>query len=211
MTTYIKGMNEQRLLVLSSLILLFFSFIVVHTHHPIEHFTINTENQFTYGNPDAPIHMIILEEFACPQCQLFHQKELPTIEKEFVETGKMRVTIIPLAFLDASLPACNLILALHTLYPDALKPFYEFLFKLPQETLLSQSSRTLLSLFDNPELPQAKILQYLRTTNLDPQIDHNLSLAEQIYKGSIHVPIILINGKLIPNNKPLTKAIYETL
>ncbi len=204
-------MNERKLLLYSSLFLAIISLLVIQIKEPPKRFSLNVENQFSYGNPNASVHMILLEEFACPLCSLFHKETLPIIDKNYVDTGRVKVTIVPLAFLDDSLSSCNLSLCMQKLAPSLMKPFYDFIFT--QETLTSP--RNLLSLYKEKEssLPSTQILQCLRKSSFDDTIEQNLALAKQIYPGDLHVPIVLINGKLIPNadSKTLSKAIDEVM
>lgn len=202
-------MLERKLLVLSTLGIILVSLIVMKIPERTTPFSINVENQFTYGRADAPIHMILFTEFACPRCLMFHKEELSIIDKKYVEKGKVRVTIIPLAFLEESLPACTLSLCIQKEEPSHMKSFYDFLFHLPQETLTSSSVRALLGLYQN--LPSAQILQSLRNHSFANEIEHNISLAHQIYSEDVSVPIVLINGNLIPNTQSIIKVIDETL
>ncbi|MFB6294962.1 MAG: DsbA family protein [Candidatus Nanohaloarchaea archaeon] len=52
---------------------------------------ITIEGQPTMGSSDAPVTMVIYEDFQCPFCQRFEQNTMPKIVKNYVETGKVRV------------------------------------------------------------------------------------------------------------------------
>lgn len=148
---------------------------------------LRTDDPFTYGNPDAPIHIIVMEEFACSFCKTLCTEVLPTIEKNYVEKGLVKITLIPLAFLDESLPACTLALCTQKIAPDHLKSFYPFLFLEDPLTLYKQT---------HPDFPSDEIQSHLNDDFSDI-IEHNLNLARSIYPNDIHVPIVLLNGKLI--------------
>jgi len=43
------------------------------------------------GKKDAPITILAFESLSCPHCQSFHIGALPTIKKEYIETGKAKI------------------------------------------------------------------------------------------------------------------------
>ena len=45
------------------------------------------------GNPDAPVTMIEYSSVACPHCATFHEEVYPTLEEEYIETGRMRYVL----------------------------------------------------------------------------------------------------------------------
>ena len=48
------------------------------------------------GKPDAPVTVYEMADFQCPACRMFSANVLPTIEREFIETGKVRWVFINL-------------------------------------------------------------------------------------------------------------------
>jgi protein-disulfide isomerase len=48
------------------------------------------------GAPDAPVTVYEMADFQCPACRLFAVTVLPTIEREYVQTGKVRWVFINL-------------------------------------------------------------------------------------------------------------------
>ncbi len=51
------------------------------------------------GDPDAPVTIIEFSDFQCPFCARFFQQTLPLIEKNYIETGKVKLVYrdLPLA------------------------------------------------------------------------------------------------------------------
>jgi len=51
------------------------------------------------GDPDAPVTIIEFSDFQCPFCSRFFQQTLPLIEKNYIETGKVKLVYrdLPLA------------------------------------------------------------------------------------------------------------------
>lgn len=50
----------------------------------------------TKGKADAPVTVYEMADFQCPACRMFATNVLPTLEREFVETGKVRWVFINL-------------------------------------------------------------------------------------------------------------------
>lgn len=54
------------------------------------------------GDPAAPVVVIDLSDFACPYCAVFARDVFPTIDREYVQTGKVLFKYIP--FIAGSFP-----------------------------------------------------------------------------------------------------------
>jgi protein-disulfide isomerase len=54
---------------------------------------------YSLGSPDAPVSMEVWEDFQCPFCRRWTEQIKPAVVAELVETGKVRLTYRPLAFL----------------------------------------------------------------------------------------------------------------
>jgi len=57
------------------------------------------------GNADAPITLVEYASATCPHCAAFHKDVLPTIKKEYIETGKVKYIHRELAGNNAALAA----------------------------------------------------------------------------------------------------------
>jgi protein-disulfide isomerase len=208
-------MNEKKILLGSTFLLSVAWIILVKIHELPSSFSVDVNNQFTFGNKNAPVHMIIFQEFACPMCRNLHTEVLPQIEKTYLEKNQVKITIIPLAFLNDSVTACTLSLCIQKIAPLELKAFYDFTAHLPYEDLISFSFRDFVSAFIeiDKNLPAPQILKNLRDSSFEEELEKNLELATKIYPGDKHVPIVLINGKLIKDAslKSISKAIDEAL
>jgi protein-disulfide isomerase len=208
-------MNERKLLVLTSIILsllVFFTVLYIPNQTKIN---LNTDDHYTYGNPKAKSHLILFEEFACSSCKEFNQETLLKLEEKYLRQGHLKITIIPLAFLDDSLSACAIAISIKKLSSEHMKPFINFIFSLNDEILAKSTFRDLLSLYlkNDPTLPAPKILKSLAEQDYEKEINRNLKLAQDIYKGDVRVPIVILNGKLQSNKnfEALCKEIDETL
>src|SRR2546425_455688 len=63
------------------------------------------------GRPDAPVTVYEMSDFQCPYCRTFALTTLPILEREYVQTGKVRLVYInlPLPYLHANAFAAALV------------------------------------------------------------------------------------------------------
>lgn len=50
----------------------------------------------TKGKPGAPVTVYEMSDFQCPYCKRHVERTFPTLEKEYIETGKVRWIFINL-------------------------------------------------------------------------------------------------------------------
>lgn len=51
------------------------------------------------GEKNAPIHMLLFTNYDCAYCKDFEENIMPRLQKDFIELGKMQISIIPLPLL----------------------------------------------------------------------------------------------------------------
>ena len=58
----------------------------------------------TKGRPDAPVTVYEMADFQCPACRSFALETMPTLEREYVRSGKVRFVFVnfPLSFFDST-------------------------------------------------------------------------------------------------------------
>ena len=59
------------------------------------------------GSNDAPLTIVEFSDFECPYCRLFHEEVLPSLKREYIDTGLVRFIHkdLPLPFHDQARPA----------------------------------------------------------------------------------------------------------
>jgi protein-disulfide isomerase len=69
--------------------------------------TISVDDDPIKGDPKAPVTIIEFSDFQCPFCKRFYDQVLPSLEKEYITTGKVRLVFrdYPLDFHKNALPA----------------------------------------------------------------------------------------------------------
>lgn len=56
----------------------------------------DTSGRPLLGNPDAPVTMVVFEDFRCPACQTFELSVFPAIERDYVDSGRVKVVAMSL-------------------------------------------------------------------------------------------------------------------
>lgn len=82
------------------------------------------------GGADAPVTVFELSDFGCPYCRQFADETLPHLEREYIETGKVRFIFInlPLASLHPNAPAAHEF-AMCAARQDKFWPVHDLLFQ----------------------------------------------------------------------------------
>jgi protein-disulfide isomerase len=47
------------------------------------------------GDPAAPLHLVEYADFACTACGQFARETLPRLERDYIETGRLRMSFVP--------------------------------------------------------------------------------------------------------------------
>lgn len=71
--------------------------------------SLSGEGVATLGQNDAPITIVEFSDFQCPFCRNFWQDTLPSIKKDYIDTGKARIVYrnFPLSFHPGAKPAAE--------------------------------------------------------------------------------------------------------
>ena len=93
-----------------------------------------TDGGYHYlGNPDAPIKMVLYEDYACPNCRSFFEATEEALIENYVATGDVWLELHPIAIISAnSLPAAQAVFC--AAEQDAFWEYRELIF-LNQGTL----------------------------------------------------------------------------
>ncbi|ADV67398.1 DsbA family protein [Deinococcus maricopensis] len=51
------------------------------------------------GRADAPVTMIVFEDYKCPVCKGFDEEDLPTLKSKYIDTGKVKMVAMAYPFL----------------------------------------------------------------------------------------------------------------
>lgn len=154
------------------------------------------------GAPTAPVTVYEMSDFQCPYCRKHALEVFPTIEREYLQTGKVRWVFInlPLVSIHANaLPAAELAMCAARL--GKFWPVHDLLFQ-HQETWapLKEPGPFLLSLADSVKLPRAPLVKCLESEAARAEIQAEAQGSERA--GAASTPTFYIEGGLLTGARP---------
>lgn len=162
--------------------------------------------QPTLGDPDAPVKLILFENFLCEHCRAFETDVFPRLKREYIDTGEVQAIYVNLAWGEeqAELAA----LAGECAYQQNEQAFWEFKKELYQAQGHWQTVADLEALAEAvPELDSAELRQCTRQAETQSEVDRDLALAD--YVGVSGTPSLVIGnqGYEAPSFETLQAAI----
>jgi protein-disulfide isomerase len=156
----------------------------------------------TKGRADAPITVVEMSDFQCPYCRQFTTEAFPAIEREFVETGKVRWIFVnfPLTELHPNAVAAAE-LAMCSAKQGKFWPMHDLLFA-HQRTWgpLREPGQFLLTLVDSLRIPRDSIVPCVRGGELRALVQKDANIAARI--GANSTPTFLVEGALMSGAYP---------
>ena len=149
------------------------------------------------GRADAPVTVYEMADFQCPACRMFAVTVLPTIDREFVETGKVRWVFIHLP--------------LTSIHPNALAaaevatcagkqgrfwPTHDALYRQQDDwAKLADPQTTLVTLAQRAGADRGKLLACIREGNARKEVELDAQRAAR--SGAHATPSFYIEGGLL--------------
>lgn len=157
----------------------------------------------TMGRADAPMTMYIISDFECPFCGDFARNKFPTIEREYVATGKLKVVFVnmPLTQIHPNAePAAEL--AMCAARQDRFWPMHNLLFKYQSEWAgLAEPTSFFLALGDSIKVNHAELLGCLQTHATRALVQADAAGSER--SGAHSTPSFYIEGGLMSGDQPI--------
>ena len=156
----------------------------------------------TKGKDNAPVTIIEFSDFECPFCEKFYSQTLSQIEREYIDTGKVRLAYkhLPLPFHPQAMPA-----ALATECAQEQGKFWEYhdvIFE--NQGLLAQNKYK--EWAGQLGLNQEKFDQCFDSKKYEERVLKDLAEAESAGIGG--TPTFLVNGKIVSGAQPF--AAFKT-
>ncbi len=149
------------------------------------------------GDEDAPVKLVIFEDFLCPGCARFGLHTFPLIRSTYIDTGKASCSFIPIALTDASKMVANGVLSVFHRAPDSCFAFMQEVFLHFTNHRFNESALFLLGK-KVEGLDQEAFIQDIQTGRYNAALETNWEIAKRDMENNIRVPAILINGELAP-------------
>lgn len=168
------------------------------------------------GKPGAPVTVYEMADFQCPACRGFAINVFPTLEREYVATGKVRWVFInfPLTSIHPNaVPAAEL--AMCAARQGRFWQTHDLLFEhQPDWAALPQPQAALLALGVRAGADRATLAACLRTRATQPEVEKDAQLA--LRAGARATPSFYIEGGLIEGApagpegfRPLLDSVYR--
>lgn len=155
------------------------------------------------GSPNAPITVYEMSDFQCPFCRRHAIETFPTLERDYIRTGKVRWVFVnyPLTSIHANAVAAAAF-AMCAAKQNKFWPAHDLLF-LHQETWgpLKNPAPFLLTLADSLKLAKPAITSCLEKEETVAQIKADAEGASK--SGAQSTPTFYVDGGLIVGAQPL--------
>lgn len=184
----------QRLVVFTSLFFLFFAF-GFYFFYKNSAISIDITDQPYFGSPSAPLQLVLFEDFRCTGCKAFMKEILPEIQKRYVQTGKAKLVIIPVAFLEGSKDLSNAALCIYRWYPEGFFSFLEKAAYLPSAK--ASKERYLQIAAKIREVPLGSFQACLQKEIYFSQLERNYELGKKVMRGEVFTPTLYINEEKV--------------
>ena len=163
----------------------------------------NTLASRTKGSASAPITVYEMSDFQCRYCRRFAQETFPTLERDYVRTGKVRWVFVnfPLTSLHSNaVPAAEL--ALCAGKQGAFWPVHDLLFRHQDVWApLKEPAAFFLSLADSAQIAKPALLECVKAPATRAEVRAEAEGSERA--GASSTPTFYIEGGLLAGAHPL--------
>ena len=155
------------------------------------------------GRSDAPVTVYEMSDFQCPYCRAFALTTMPLLEKEYVQTGKVRFVYInlPLTTRHANAAAAAE-LAMCAARQGKFWPLHDLLFQ-RQDAWASRKDPTpyLLALGDSAGLDHARLARCVSAKATAAEVREDATRVGAA--GAVSTPTFYIEGGLLEGAAPV--------
>jgi protein-disulfide isomerase len=166
----------------------------------------------TRGRADAPVTMYEMSDFQCPFCGQFWRETLPSIERDYVDTGKLRLIFVnmPLSIHPNAEPAAEV--AMCAARQHKFWQMHDALFSSQDNWAdLKEPGAYFLSLADSIHANRGQLQECLRTKAMRPVVAADFEGSRRSGAGS--TPTFYVEGELIVGSQPfsLFKQVLDSI
>ena len=160
-------------------------------------------DQRTKGAPDAPLTVFEVSDFQCPYCRRFWAETLPIIDREYIQTGKVRFVFInlPLPQIHPNAAAAHE-LAMCAAQQDRFWPMHDELYDKQEEwSRLEEPKEYFLELAGNAGLDADSLNECIETGTMRWLIEAEAQTIAS--RGVTSTPSFIIEGGLMRGAAPI--------
>jgi protein-disulfide isomerase len=200
---------------LSILVIFIFGALVFNKVHRIDlppAVQIDIADQPTLGQ--GKIMVVAFEDMKCSNCKAYDQVIYPFIKSHYIDTGKVSYTLIPLAFIQNSMPAGNAALCVYHQKPALFFEYVDYLYQhQPDEALDWATAETLTEFAQHvPGIDIPALSECIQNNTYYTQLQQNLGVAGKVMGETVQTPSLYINGHLVsPMTIEQIEKVVQTL
>lgn len=161
----------------------------------------NPDRCIALGAADASVKMVEISDYGCTHCKGFNETSGPILQRDYVETGKIRYYIFPFALSDTTAPSAEATLCAAEQGTDKIVQFHETLFAL-QDTADAHTTAGFASVAERVGLDAQAIVSCVEAGTYRDTVSLNRQAARQVDISA--TPSFFINGRLLQGNLPLS-------
>lgn len=157
----------------------------------------------TKGDSDAPVTVYEVSDFQCPYCRKFWEETLPALEREYIETGKVKLVFLnlPLASIHPNAAAAHEF-AMCATKQDRFWPVHDLLFRHQEAWAhLPDPARYFLTLGDSADLDRDLLMRCFNTGEVRWLIQQEAQL--NMRSGIRSTPTFIVDKLLLPGFAPI--------
>ncbi|HEX2582547.1 MAG TPA: thioredoxin domain-containing protein, partial [Chlamydiales bacterium] len=149
-----------------------------------------------FGDGQAPVEVVLFEDFKCYGCHTFAETVLPRIEAEYLAPQRIRLKLIPLGFLQGSKMLANAALEVYQLAPERFFSYAKLLFKRFEDVEVDEyTPRVLLDLArEVGGIDLNKLQLCIEQKCHYSEVERNLDQARALMGKKFRIPALYING-----------------
>lgn len=168
---------------------------------------VDIKNEPFIGKNDAPVTMAYWFDYQCPFCKKFETEVLPTLIKDYVDNGKLKIVFKDFQFLGPDSQDAGLTEnAVWDLYPDLFFKWHEALFNAQDgENAGFGNMESILKLIEDklPGIDSTKIKNQIESKKAEYQKDLDDDKAEAGKFGINGTPAFVIGEQSFQGAQPL--------
>ena len=161
-----------------------------------------TEDDFIVGNDNAPITIIEYASMSCNHCANFHNKTLPDLKKEYIDTGKVKYVFRDFPY---NYPALLGSMIMHCTPTEVRYDYMNALYKLQNKWVVRENAITrqeLYKIMQSGGMSKEDFDTCLNNVDLENKILQKVIAAQSEFNIR-STPSFLINGELLEGDKSI--------
>ena len=186
---------------------------------------IDPSSQPTLGYPKAKVQVVAFLEPKCPDSKRYNNNVYPKFEEAFINTNKVRYTVIPVSFLPHSMPAAIALLCVYNQdpqYPNG-NLFFNYLNYIyrnqppERENWATIETMQKFAAATSPAIQLDRLKDCIANEKYRVLIEKNTAYGNQLMKGHLSTPTIFVDGVAVENKDDtidwdnLKKAVEQAL